>query len=194
MPTLFKADLLHTKAGTPQELSDLKDFILKTKAEGNTNTVNLSNPGCWRMADFPVENYKWLFESIKGLVEKAHTEYLKEDPVYAGHVSLDNSQINAWVNVNDPGSRNMLHSHYATYSGTFYIQTDGTGSLRFCNPALTLSNQISDSPFSRDFYVDPKDGDLLLWPSWVPHEVEPNLSANQRINIAYDVYLNSNVR
>ena len=34
-----------------------------------------------------------------------------------------------------------------------------------------------------------KDGDLLIWPAWVPHFVEENKSNKQRINIASNIKL-----
>ena len=33
----------------------------------------------------------------------------------------------------------------------------------------------------------PKDGLLILWPGWVPHEVEENKSDQQRINLAWGI-------
>ena len=33
--------------------------------------------------------------------------------------------------------------------------------------------------------IQPKDGMLILWPAWVPHEVIENKSNRQRINIAW---------
>lgn len=188
MPIMFKADLIHTKLGTTSQIEELKSDILNFKNSSDEN-ITLSNPGCWRSKNFSLEKYEWLIEGLKSLVAKAHYQYIEEDHVYKEYAKLDGSILNHWVNVNDPGSRNVMHSHYSTYSAVYYIQVDGTGSLRFCNPALTLSNDLTDSPYSRDFYVAPKEGDLLLWPSWVPHEVEPNLTNKQRINIAFDIHL-----
>ena len=45
------------------------------------------------------------------------------------------------------------------------------------------------TPFVRDFTIEPKDGDLLVWPAWVPHFVEENKSNKQRINIATNINL-----
>jgi Xaa-Pro aminopeptidase len=32
-----------------------------------------------------------------------------------------------------------------------------------------------------------QDGDLILWPAWVPHEVETNFSDRERVNIVFDI-------
>ena len=39
----------------------------------------------------------------------------------------------------------------------------------------------------KKFKMNPKDNSLVLFPSWVPHEVEENKSDRQRINIAFNV-------
>ena len=43
------------------------------------------------------------------------------------------------------------------------------------------------SPMTRSVAVQPEDGDLFVWPGWVPHEVVPNPSQRQRINIAFSI-------
>jgi len=187
-PILFQANLFYLKSvGTQEQRELLKKDILDLKEKSN-DSIARTNPGCWRSDLFPVENYPWLEESAKTLIEQAHN-YYSSDQTYFSRTKLEGTSYNAWVNVNEPGSRNVLHSHFSTYSCVYYVQTQGTGSLRLCNPAQTLTNNVSNSPFTRDFYIDPSDGDLILWPSWIPHEVEPNLSNQSRINVAMDVHL-----
>jgi uncharacterized protein (TIGR02466 family) len=188
--TLYKADLHHLRGvGTEDERNQLKQDILKLKEQAPN--LKLSNEGCWRGANFIVEEYPWLESALRELIYTAHTQYISEDLTYNDYAKLDGTAVTGWVNVNEPNSRNVIHTHYATYSAVFYLQSTGTGKLRFCNPQLVMSNDKTDSPFSRDFFIDPLDGDFFLWPSWVPHEVEPNLSNKQRINIAFDIYLNT---
>ena len=33
----------------------------------------------------------------------------------------------------------------------------------------------------------PKDGDLFIWPAWIPHKVDRNESDRQRINLAFNI-------
>jgi hypothetical protein len=99
-------------------------------------------------------------------------------------------EIFYWTNINAPLSRNVLHSHKnSIFSAVYYIQGTDTGALRLINPANTLGDCNRLSPFTRDFYFNPKDRDLILWPAWVPHEVEINESARERINIVFDIKL-----
>ena len=57
----------------------------------------------------------------------------------------------------------------------------------FYNPANTLQQCNKFSPFIRKTGIMPKDGLLILWPGWVPHEVEETKSNQQRINLAWGI-------
>ena len=94
-----------------------------------------------------------------------------------------------WTNVNEPGSKNVLHTHKGmSFASTYNLQTEGTGNIVFRNPANVLNDCNTSSPFVRYMSTEPKDGDLLVWPAWIPHEVEINKSDKQRINIASNIF------
>ena len=93
-----------------------------------------------------------------------------------------------WTNVNEIGSGNVLHSHKTySFSGIYYIQGEDTGDLVFYNTQNLMYDCYIKSPFTKKFKMNPKDNSLVLFPSWVPHEVEENKSDRQRINIAFNV-------
>ena len=105
---------------------------------------------------------------------------------------LDKSKVSFfyWTNVNQPHSRNVMHSHIEShFSAVYYLQATDTGNLRLTNPANILGNCNSTAPFVKDIVFTPKDGDLIMWPSWVPHEVETNFSARERINLVFDIII-----
>ena len=54
---------------------------------------------------------------------------------------------------------------------------------------MTKNDCNQKSPYIRNVKVEPQDGDLLIWPAWVPHLVERNESNKQRINIAINIKL-----
>jgi uncharacterized protein (TIGR02466 family) len=155
------------------------------------STLN-TNEHCWR-SEKKFDNIEWLLKEITDKVFKAVNYYSSKDNVFSdAFKNIDKKQlkIHYWTNINPPGSRNVLHSHKsAIFSGVYYIQGSETGSLRIINPANILGDCNNLSPYTRDFYYDPKDRDLILWPSWLPHEVEVNKSNKERINIAYDIVL-----
>jgi uncharacterized protein (TIGR02466 family) len=175
--------------GTDEQVESLFNQISQLK---KSPSVSNTNDGCWR-TESKYENIDWLLKEITSKVFNAINFYSQKDPVFADaiqHVDKKQLKIFYWTNVNQQNSRNTIHAHKsAIFSGVYYIQGTNTGALRIINPANILGECNSLSPFTRDFYYEPKDRDLILWPSWLPHEVEPNNSNKERINIAYDVIL-----
>jgi uncharacterized protein (TIGR02466 family) len=191
MQTLFNSNLfVRHSVGSEHQRNELIKEIYQYKQ--STPNLGYTNPGCWR-GETNLMHHEWIFNCLDDLLVEAVSYYKKEDVVF-GQSATTKSNLRYWINVNDPQSRNVMHNHAtAHFSAVYYAQAQNTGELRFINPAMTLSNIISTGPFTRDFYINPNDGDFILWPAWVPHEVEPNYSESTRINIAFDITLEHNV-
>lgn len=190
MITLYEAVLdASSNVGSDDDVKNLREQIISIR---DKPTASETNDLCWR-SEHRYTNIDWLLKAITTKVFDAINYYSQRDQIFAqSFKNLDKSklQIFYWTNINQPYSRNVMHSHKtAIFSGVYYLQGTDTGSLRIINPANMLSECNNYSPFTRDFYYDPKDRDLILWPSWLPHEVEVNKSNKERINIAYDVIL-----
>ena len=184
--TLYNAGLFVVKdVGTEEQREDLKKQILHAK-ENNIGEKSGSNPGCWR-SNATYDNVDWLYSAIRGLSDKANEMNFQLDHIYKSYVEkCENRDVSMWTNVNEVGSKNVIHSHKPdAWAGIYYVQGEGTGNLVFHNPANLLSDCNPTSPFTRRTGIAPKDGMLVIWPGWVPHEVEENKSNKQRINIAW---------
>lgn len=99
-----------------------------------------------------------------------------------------------WVNVMKPGATHSGHIHpHAVVSGTVYIAVPpGAGAIRFEDPRLGL---MMAAPLRRDdapeelrrfVYVDPAPGTLLLWESWLRHEVMPHAGKDERMSVSFN--------
>lgn len=101
---------------------------------------------------------------------------------------------NIWVNVLEPGGSHSGHIHpHCILSGTYYVRVpDGASSLKFEDPRLPMMmaapspREDADEEHRRFIYVAPKAGDLLLWESWLRHEVPPNRAASSRISVSFN--------
>ena len=188
--TLYEAFLdASPNIGNDDQVNNLLEQINEIRHMPNAPR---SNEGCWRSAHV-FKNIDWLLKEITDKAFNAVSLYSEKDHLFAEEIKSigkNNLKINYWTNVNQPGSINNLHSHKsAIFSGVYYIQGTDTGSLRIMNPANTLGDCNNLSPYTRDFNYLPHDRDLILWPAWLPHEVKPNLSNRERINIAYDILI-----
>lgn len=183
---LYHADVFALQnIGTIDQRQSLLNQIAQEQINDPTGQGK-TNPGCWRTHKF-WNDMDWLGHAVADLAEQATEHYIQLDPSFKKPTGKFNFEI--WTNVNQKGARNVFHAHKkANFSAVYYLQAEDTGNLRFANPENLLGDCNGWGPFTRDFRFTAKDGDLILWPSWVPHEVEPNPIDKARINIAFDVY------
>jgi uncharacterized protein (TIGR02466 family) len=99
-----------------------------------------------------------------------------------------------WVNILKPGGAHSGHIHpHSAISGTLYLEVPpGAGGIRFEDPRLPL---MMAAPLRRDDAPDelrpfitiaPRPGMILLWESWLRHEVEANGANAERISISFN--------
>lgn len=186
---MFRADsFVKSNVGSAEQ----RDFLiseLKQRQKEYPAGMDQSNENCWRFSN-PCKNIDWLLSELTELLNSAIDTYNKEDIIFSRQSSTNEVIINYWANINQPKSRNTFHTHKEdNFSAVYYLQGAGTGDLRFPNPANILGDCNKFSAFTRDFNFAPKDGDLILWPAWMPHEVETNLSDRERINLAFNIRL-----
>ena len=189
---LYYCDLFTKKnVGTEKQKKDLLDKIHHLK-KNKVGEADRSNVGCFRSNYEYGKELDWLREVIRDFVVDISEFYADRDVIFKTRVHDQTQQcdLSIWTNVNEPGSINQIHTHKDfSFACTYNLQTEGTGNLVFVNPANLLNDCNQKSPFIRDFKIEPKDGDLLIWPAWMPHLVEENKSNKQRINIATNIKL-----
>ena len=192
MYPLFYSDLfIKPNVGTNKQRKVLLDKINYLK-KNNIDSVGGSNEGCFRSTYEHTEPHLTESSTIRDFVFEISDFYIKHDEAYKTQLSQGKQQVDMsfWTNVNEPGSTNVIHTHKGvSFACTYNLQTSGTGNLVFTNPANILNDCNQKSPYIRNVKVEPQDGDLLVWPAWVPHEVEINKSDKQRINIASNIKL-----
>ncbi len=99
-----------------------------------------------------------------------------------------------WVNCLEPGGMHAGHIHPGSViSGTYYVALpDGAAGLKFEDPRLALMmaappRRASAAREKRAFVeVAPKPGTILLWESWLRHEVPPSRAKTRRISISFN--------
>jgi uncharacterized protein (TIGR02466 family) len=99
-----------------------------------------------------------------------------------------------WINILKPGGVHSGHIHpNCVVSGTYYAAVPaGASAIRFEDPRLgqmmAAPQRLPDaSQELRTFVpVAPHAGTLLLWESWLRHEVPVNEAAQDRISISFN--------
>jgi uncharacterized protein (TIGR02466 family) len=99
-----------------------------------------------------------------------------------------------WVNVMPEGGSHTSHIHTnAVISGTYYVAVpQGAGPIVYEDPrhALMMAAppRLAKAPreFKSHISETPKAGTLLLWESWLRHEVPLNKADGLRISISFN--------
>lgn len=95
----------------------------------------------------------------------------------------------SWVNVSRKYGYQNYHSHtMSDLSGVYYYQTSGKdGLLKFRSDSTGLKNSYWSN--YRDVEYEPKEGLLILFPSFLEHAVMMNQTDFERISISFNVRL-----
>tara|TARA_R100000656_G_scaffold114111_1_gene86446 strand:+ start:1599 stop:2240 length:642 start_codon:yes stop_codon:yes gene_type:complete len=164
---------------------------IKKHQEEDPVGLPASNKLCWRgMKSYTCEEE--ILQPINRITTAWLAHYFPDEQFHA--------HITYWININKPGSTNMIHNHVMALchlSGVYYVQGVNTGGIRFYTHEQ-LYNLIPDGmPYVSKIGHAPSDGDILLFPSYLQHDVDVNLTRKERITIGFNVNLkkkeNSNV-
>ena len=102
-----------------------------------------------------------------------------------------------WVNVLDPGGVHSAHIHpHSVISGTYYVSVPhGAAAIRFEDPRLIMMMAAPvrkrDAQLENQSFVSfqPKAGMIMLWESWLRHDVPMNAAQEERISISFNYQL-----
>jgi uncharacterized protein (TIGR02466 family) len=104
------------------------------------------------------------------------------------------TMTDCWANIMPRRVVHTSHLHpHATISGTYYVQTPaGAASVKFEDPRLDRfmaapPRKSNARDHNRTWIETPAQaGQLVLFESWLRHEVPPNPSARERISISFN--------
>jgi uncharacterized protein (TIGR02466 family) len=99
-----------------------------------------------------------------------------------------------WVNLLKSGGHHSAHIHpHSILSGTLYVEApEGSGPIRFEDPRLAMMMAApmrrEDAPEELATFVEvtPRPGLLLMWESWLRHEVLPGTAKADRLSISFN--------
>jgi uncharacterized protein (TIGR02466 family) len=137
----------------------------------------------------------WRFPIFKDLITALdmHVEAFVQDLDF----DLGNKKIkldSLWINILPFGGVHTAHIHpHSVISGTTYVAMPaGTSAIKFEDPRLaTMMAAPSRAKGAREelrsfIYAEPNIGDVLLWESWLRHEVPMNMADEDRISISFN--------
>ncbi len=152
--------------------------------------------------DFPgytsyasLDDLPWRFPIFKDLVKSLdkHVAEFAKDLEF----DLDGKKLklNAlWINILPEGGIHTSHLHpHSVISGTTYVaMPEDASAIKFEDPrhammmAAPTRNADARDEMRSFIYVKPDVGDVLLWESWLRHEVPMNMAEEDRISVSFN--------
>jgi len=170
----------------------LRKLILDWKKRDEKGIVRSNSLGWHSAVDMHHRNeYNFFTRKIFEYVNQV----LKDN---GGHPDFEAWCDNMWANTNQKYAHNRNHIHPGgLFSGVYYVQSPKEcGRIWFTDPR-TEAHMITMTygerpPFTwREIYYEPIPGRLIIFPSWLTHEVEPNMTDatgddEHRISISFN--------
>ena len=167
-------------------LKNLYEYCIEY--EKNNKSNNKSGVGSFQSKDLDLNN------ATVNLLANSFLEC-------ANFIAYNNYKIknkldlnNFWFNINRYKDFNLEHDHPGSIlSGVYYVKTPkNSGDLIFKNnnnrhfylpdECLIEYNTLNNS----SYFLPPQENCLHIFPSWLMHYVEPNLSNEERISFSFN--------
>ena len=171
--------------------SELKNYIYQEQ-EKNPEGIKKSNFNGWHSESFDLKN-----ENLKNFIN----EISKNIGAAVNDMGWDlEAQIvkitNMWAIINKNKAFNERHHHgNSALSAAYYVKAENrAGNIVFFDPRQANVFHHPSSKKANDLNgqiksITPKPGTLVLFPSYLEHKVEENLSSEERIVVSFNVSL-----
>jgi len=171
--------------------TELKNYIYKEK-EKNPEGAKKSNVNGWHSDEFDLKN-----ENLKNFISEISKNI--ESAIKDMDWDLETQIVkitSMWSIINNKDAFNERHHHgNSALSAAYYVKAEqNAGDIVFYDPRQA---NVFHHPTSKEVNsvnaqvqsVTPKAGTLVLFPSYLEHKVNPNLSNDERIVISFNVSL-----
>jgi uncharacterized protein (TIGR02466 family) len=170
---------------------DLKTYIYELQKEGSSGQIK-SNRGGWHSPNFKLADnnsiqFKFAVELQKYILKTFQTLGWKTEN--------KNISINAmWAIINKKNDFNVVHTHPNSYLSAAYYVSAPKNCGKFQVESLNIAKRHSYPEILKNNELNThvaglevNEGDLLIFPGYLPHKVAMNESEQDRIVISFNV-------
>ena len=189
---LFPTPVFHFRVENYQKLNtELENYILNLRKKDEKGQKK-SNAGGWHSHNFDLNN-----DNTAKKFAKISEEFYKKVIINEMGWKYDSNKVKMtamWSIINKKGSFNIQHNHANAYlSSAYYVRyPEKSGSIKFFDPREQknirypkIKNYTDISAVITE--ITPKEGDLLIFPSYLYHSVGENLSEDDRIIVSFNI-------
>ena len=191
---LYRAAL--SELGRAPDLAELEAACLsiaEDDAAGQKWCVKHGYPGYTSYAS--LSDLPWRFPIFKDLVkflDKHVAAFAKDLDFDLGDKKIKLDSL--WLNILPYGGVHTSHIHpHSVISGTTYVtMPKGASAIKFEDPRLPMMMAApprrgkARAELRSFVYVEPAPGEVLLWESWLRHEVPLHMAEEDRISVSFN--------
>ena len=189
---IFSTPIWTSHLNEYQDVNRKMEEYIKKQMELDSKGKKASNINGWHSENFNLKDEEVVFfiNTISVKIQKAMEDMgwdLKKNKIEIPNI---------WSIINKRGSSNAMHIHSNSYiSAAYYVKApEKCGDIVFYDPRqsrLVRKPKISklNNLNGEEVNIKPTDGLLVLFPSYLYHSVNENLSNEERIVISFNVDL-----
>ena len=173
-----------------QSINEQMYKFIKTNQSKDQEGISKSNIKGWHSKDFDMQEnelknfIKFILPAIEQVITDMNWEKQKQS------VNINNM----WAIINTGGAANLRHQHgNSTISGAYYVRAPkNSGDIVFYDPrpapVYTYPKAVNPNLLNAQVNgISPKEGALVLFPSYLDHSVNENHSNEERIVISFNI-------
>ena len=173
-----------------QSINEQMYKFIKITQSKDQQGISKSNIKGWHSKDFnmqenePKNFIKFILPAIEQVITDMNWEKQKQS------ININNM----WAIINTGGAANLRHQHgNSTISGAYYVRAPkNSGDIVFYDPrpapVYTYPKAVNPNLLNAQVNgINPKEGALVLFPSYLDHSVNENLSNEERIVISFNI-------
>ena len=176
------AELEHACLGIAEDDAAGQDWCEKHGYPGYTSYASLDDLP-WRSP---------IFADLEKALDKHVAAFVKDLGFELAGKKLKCGSF--WINILPQGGMHASHIHpHSVISGTTYVaMPKATSALKLEDPRLPmmmaapLRSKKAPQEMQSFVYVKPEVGEVLLWESWLRHEVPMNMAEEDRISVSFN--------
>ena len=189
---LFPTPIYTKMVKDPKKLNKYLFPLIKAWSKTDKGEEKTNSGGGWHS---PTDmNFK---EEYKPLTDEL---FIMQEEIYKDYGMASKAALgNMWANINNPGAYNKQHIHpNSQWSGVYYVKVPKNSGRLFVEdprpgPNMIMPQRVEGLPKGlwRIVAYPPIEGQMIMFPAWLPHGVEINKSKEKgekgsRVSVSFN--------
>ena len=189
---LFPVPIFQYKIENYQEINqELLNYILELQKKNKIGNTH-SNKGGWHSPNFDLVNEGPPINFINKF--KDFLKHIISSDMGWEYIPNKQRIVSMWAIINKKNSFNVMHNHQNCYlSASYYVRKpEDSGDITFFDPKEAKTYRFPKiekyTEYSTEIVtIEPGEGDLLIFPSYLYHSVGENLSDDNRVVVSFNI-------